>query len=44
MAMYSKRIYFTRVELMEYLKAGRKKTNSEIVAEANHYLIKNKRR
>ena len=34
----SKRLYFSRTELMEYLKAGRKKSNSEIEAEAQTYL------
>ena len=36
----SKRLYFSNIELMEYLKAGRKKTNTEIVAEAENYLSK----
>ena len=31
----SKRCYFLRKELVEYLKAGRKKTNSEIREEAD---------
>ena len=34
----SKRLYFSRLELLDYLKAGRKKTNSEIEAEAGTYL------
>jgi excisionase family DNA binding protein len=34
----SKRLYFSRIELTEYLKQGRKKTNSEIDAEAEAYL------
>jgi excisionase family DNA binding protein len=34
----SKRLYFSRTELLEYLKAGRKKTNAEIEAEAETYL------
>jgi len=34
----SKRLYFSRTELMEYLKAGRKKSNAEIEAEAENYL------
>lgn len=34
----SKRLYFSRVELEEYLKSGRKKTNTEIEGEANGYL------
>lgn len=33
-----KRLYFSRIELLEYLKAGRKKTNAEIEAEAETYL------
>lgn len=33
-----KRLYFSRTELLEYLKAGRKKTNAEIEAEAETYL------
>ena len=36
----SKRLYFSRVELMEYLKEGRKLTNTEIEAEAETYLKK----
>ncbi len=39
----SKRLYFSNIELMEYLKSGRKKTNSEITAEANNYLSKKQR-
>jgi len=34
----TKRLYFSLQELTEYLKAGRKKCNSEIEAEANSYL------
>ena len=34
----SKRLYFSSVELMDYLKGGRKKSNSEIEAEAETYL------
>lgn len=34
----SKRLYFSRVELTEYLKAGRKKTNSEIEGEAEEFI------
>jgi excisionase family DNA binding protein len=33
-----KRLYFSRTELLEYLKAGRKKSNAEIEAEAENYL------
>lgn len=36
----SKRLYFSRLELMEYLKQGRRKTNDEIAAEAHTYLKK----
>lgn len=36
----SKRLYFSRTELMDYLKDGRKKSNSEIEAEAVEYLNK----
>ena len=36
----SKRLYFSSIELMDYLKAGRKKTNAEIEAEAETYLKK----
>lgn len=38
-----KRLYFSRIELMEYLKAGRKKSNNEIEAEALKYLTNKKR-
>jgi len=34
----SKRLYFSRNELLEYLKAGRKKSNAEIEQEAKAYL------
>ena len=36
----SKRLYFSSSELLDYLKAGRKKTNAEIEEEANTYLKK----
>lgn len=39
----SKRLYFSRVELLEYLKDGRKKSNVEMEKEAKEYLMKNKR-
>jgi excisionase family DNA binding protein len=39
----SKRCYFSRQELMEYLKAGRRRTNAEIEAEAELYLRDKKR-
>jgi excisionase family DNA binding protein len=38
-----KRLYFSRTELMEYVKAGRKKSNAEIEAEAEKYLKKKRR-
>jgi excisionase family DNA binding protein len=34
----SKRLYFSRIQLMEYVKEGRKKSNAEIEAEAEAYL------
>ncbi|MDC1204266.1 helix-turn-helix domain-containing protein [Salibacteraceae bacterium] len=34
----SKKLYFSKIELMNYLKKGRKKTNQEIQEEANNYL------
>ena len=34
----SKRLYFSRVELIEYLRKGRRKSNAEIEAEADKYL------
>ena len=33
-----KRLHFSRTELMQYIKDGRKKTNAEIEAEALTYL------
>ena len=39
----SKRLYFSRIELLEYLKAGRKKSNAEIEQEAKAYLLNNKK-
>lgn len=39
----SKRLYFSRTELMEYVKAGRKKSNAEIEQEAKAYLLNNKK-
>ncbi len=33
-----KRLYFSRSELLAYLKAGRKKTTTELAAEADEYL------
>jgi len=39
----SKRLYFSNFELMEYIKKGRKKSNTEIEAEAESYLSKKKK-
>jgi excisionase family DNA binding protein len=39
----SKRLYFSNYELMDYLKEGRIKTNSELDQEADSYLQKTKR-
>ena len=39
----SKRLYFSRTELLEYLKDGRKKSNAEIEREAKAYLLNNKK-
>ena len=39
----SKRLYFSRTELLDYLKEGRKKSNAEIEAEAKAYLSNNKK-
>ena len=39
----SKRLYFSRTELLEYIKAGRKKSNAEIEQEAEAYLSNNKK-
>ncbi len=36
----SKRCYFSQSDLIDYLKAGRKKTVSEIAADADEYLKK----
>ena len=38
-----KRLYFSRAELLEFLKAGRKKTNAEIQEAATSYLKTNKK-
>lgn len=37
-----KRLYFSSLELMQFIKDGRKKTNAEIEIEAVNYLNKNK--
>ena len=39
----SKRLYFSRTELLEYLKHGRKKTHAEIEAEAEANLLNTKK-
>jgi excisionase family DNA binding protein len=36
----SKRLYFSSIELVQYLKQGRKKSNSDIEAEVKEYLKK----
>ena len=36
------RCYFSKAELMEYLKSGKKKTNADLQQEASAYLLKNK--
>lgn len=36
----SKRCYFSKLELIAYIKKGRRKTNEEIEAEAVDYLMK----
>ena len=38
-----KRLYFSKQELTDWIKAGRKKTQAEIQAEADHYLNQKKR-
>jgi len=38
-----KRLYFSRTELLEYVKAGRKKSNAEIEQEAKAYLLNKKK-
>lgn len=38
----SKRLYFSKAELLDYLKQGRKKTNTEIEGEAHTYLTSKK--
>lgn len=39
----SKRLYFSKKELTEYLKKGRVKTNDEIETEAKEYLANKKK-
>lgn len=38
----SKRCYFSKHDLLNYLKAGRKKTNVELSAEADSYMSRKK--
>ena len=38
----SKRLWFSKKELIEWLSQGRNKTNSEIISEAHTYLKKKK--
>ena len=38
-----KRLYFSKAELTQWIKDGRKKTTTEIAAEAAQYLTKNKK-
>ena len=40
----SKRCYFSKTELMEYLKEGRKKTNKEVEKDADAFLSTRKKR
>jgi excisionase family DNA binding protein len=40
----SKRIYFSRIELVEFLKAGRRQTTAEMAANADEFIPKRKRR
>lgn len=39
----SKRLYFSRIELLEYLKEGRKKSYAEIEQEAEAFLLNTKK-
>lgn len=39
----SKRLYFSSIQLMEYIKEGRKKSNAEIEQEAELYLSTTKK-
>ena len=38
----SKRLYFSSSELIAYLKLGRKKSNAQLVADAENYLLNKK--
>ncbi len=37
------RLYFSKSELIDYLKAGKRKSNMEVLAEANDYISKGKK-
>jgi len=39
----SKRLYFSRIELLDYLKEGRRQSNAEIEAKAAEYINNNGR-
>jgi len=39
----SKRLYFSKTELIDYLKGGRKKSNADIEQEAEAYLSRSKK-
>lgn len=39
-----KRLYFLKSELLDYVRSGRRKTNSEIRSEAVNYLVNKKNR
>jgi hypothetical protein len=40
----SKRCYFSKTELINYLKQGRKKTMSEIAIETDEFLAENRKK
>jgi len=40
----SKRCYFSNIELLEYMKGGRKKTVSEMATEADNFLSSHKKK
>jgi excisionase family DNA binding protein len=40
----SKRLYFSREDLLNYVKAGRRKSNAKIADEAENYLVKKGRK
>jgi len=39
----SKRLYFSSIQLMEYIKEGAKKSNAEVDAEGEAYMLSNKK-